>query len=143
MNMLQVQVKKLQSDAMLPSYAYPWDAGMDVYAVEDTLVRKGKRTTVPTGIAMELPDGYVSLVWDKSGIAFKAGITTIGGVIDAGYRGEYLVGVVNLGDKDYLFKKGEKVAQVLIQPVARVEICEAASLKDSPRGDRGFGSTGT
>ncbi len=140
--MFTVRVKKLRLDAKLPSYVHPGDAGMDVFAAEDTLVRSGERASVPTGIAMELPEGYVSLVWDKSGIAFKTGVTTIGGVIDAGYRGEYLIGVVNLGSEDYIFKKWEKVAQVLIQPVERVEIAEVVELTDTSRGDGGFGSTG-
>jgi len=141
-NMLTIQVKKLRPDAKLPSYAHTGDAGMDIYAVEDTVVRKGERVAVPTGIAMELPDGYVSLVWDKSGIAFNTGVTTIGGVIDAGYRGEYMIGMVNLGTDDYLFKKGDKIAQVLIQPVVHADVGEVEELSDTSRGTGGFGSTG-
>jgi len=115
---------------------------MDMYAAEDTLVKRGERASVHTGVALELPEGYVALVWDKSGIAFKYGITTIGGVMDAGYRGEYMIGVINLGEADYTFKRGDKVAQILIQPIERAECTEVVELSSTLRGTAGFGSTG-
>lgn len=116
---------------------------MDLYTAEDTLVPQGERAVVPTGVALELPEGYVALVWDKSGISLKTGITTIGGVMDAGYRGEYLISVVNLGTADYTFKRGDKVAQILVQAVVRPTCVEVTELSDTTRGANGFGSTGT
>lgn len=142
LSMVIIQVQKLRPHAQLPSYAHPGDAGMDVYAAEETTIKKGQRGSVPTGIAAALPEGYVALVWDKSGIAFKTGVTTIGGVIDAGYRGEYMIGVINLGEADYTFKQGDKMAQILIQPIARATITEVTQLEESSRGTGGFGSTG-
>lgn len=140
--MVTIKVQKLRPHAQLPSYAHQGDAGMDVYAAEETIIKRGERGSVPTGIAAELPEGYVALVWDKSGIAFKTGVTTIAGVIDAGYRGEYMIGVINLGEEDYTFKRGDKVAQILIQPILRATITEVAELGESSRGTGGFGSTG-
>ena len=97
---------------------------------------------VRTGIAAQIPEGYVGLVWDKSGIAIKEGIKTLGGVIDSGYRGEILVGMINLGDKDYVFETGHKLAQLLIQKVEHIEVVEVRELSETPRGKGGFGSTG-
>jgi len=141
--MFIVKIKKLKPDAVLPSYAHPGDAGMDVYASEDVHIKKGERAKVPTGIAMEIPDGYVGLVWDKSGLSMNHGLKTLGGVIDAGYRGEVMIGVINLSDnQDYTVVKGHKVAQILIQKIESPTIQEVAELVDSSRGAKGFGSTG-
>lgn len=101
-----------------------------------------ERFAVRTGISLEIPEGYVGLIWDKSGIAIKEGIKTLGGVIDAGYRGEILIGVINLGNKDYVFDVGHKVAQILIQKIENFEIIESQELSDTSRGQSGFGSTG-
>lgn len=139
---LKIKVKKVQSDAVLPSFAHPGDAGMDLFALEDTVVLPEEVTKVRTGIAMQIPDGYVGLCWDKSGISIKHGIKTLGGVIDAGYRGEVIVGLINLGKEAYTFEKGHKIAQMLIQKVAHPEIEEAEELSDTSRGEGGFGSTG-
>ena len=108
-----------------PIYAHPGDAGMDFYAAEDFTLKVGEKGAVPTGISMEIPVGYVGLVWDKSGLAIKHGLKTLGGVIDAGYRGEILIGMINLGEKDYTFEKGHKVAQVLFQKIEHLEVFEA------------------
>lgn len=139
---LKIKVKKVQSDAVLPKFAHPGDAGMDLFALEDTVVLPGEVTKVRTGIAMQIPDGYVGLCWDKSGISIKHGIKLLGGVIDAGYRGEVIVGLINLGKEAYTFEKGHKIAQMLIQKVARPEIEETEELSDTSRGEGGFGSTG-
>lgn len=142
LQMLTLRVKKLTETATVPSYAHPGDAGMDLFACEGTVVRQGDRTLVGTGVAMEIPDGYVGLVWDKSGLSNNHGLKTLGGVIDAGYRGEVKVGLVNLSDKDYTVRVGEKVAQMLIQKVERAAIEEVSELSDTSRGEGGFGSTG-
>ena len=137
-----LKIKKLRADAKIPSYAHHGDAGFDLFAVEETTVSAGERVLVGTGIALEIPDGFVGLIWDKSGLATAHGLKTLGGVIDAGYRGEIKVGIINLSTEDYVFEAGHKVAQMLIQKVERATIEEAPDLSDAHRGEGGFGSTG-
>jgi dUTP pyrophosphatase len=137
-----LKVKKLSPDAILPSYAHPGDAGMDIYANETVTVKPGQAIKIKTGIAMEIPDGYVGLMWDKSGVAFNHKLKTLSGVIDSGYRGESLVSLINLGTEPYIVEKGHKIVQMLIQKVERVKIIEADELSDTSRGNGGFGSTG-
>lgn len=139
---MNIRVKKLHPDAIVPAFAHPGDAGMDLYSVEDIVIQPGERRSVPTGIAIALPDGYVSLVWDKSGVSHKFGMKTLGGVLDCGYRGEYLIGLVNLGQEPFEIKKGQKVAQLLIQKVEHPEIEVVDELDETSRGTGGFGSTG-
>ena len=139
---MKVKIKKLDVRAKLPSYAHHGDAAMDIYARERTILKPGIQIAVKTGIAIEIPHGYVGLVWDKSGLAIKEGLKTLGGVIDAGYRGEVMIGMINLSDKEYTIEAGHKVAQMLIQKVEICEVEEAAELKDSIRGEKGFGSSG-
>lgn len=137
-------MKKLPGAEDLPDphYAYEADAGFDVYAREEVVLEPGQRAQVPTGLAIELPRGYVSCIWDKSGVSHKGGIKTLGGIVDSGYRGEYMIGVVNLSNETYTFKRGDKVAQILIQKVEHPEIQFVDELGDAERGDRGFGSSG-
>jgi dUTP pyrophosphatase len=139
---MELSIKKLHPSAKLPSYAHESDAGMDLYALEDTVVAAKKRVLIATGIAVAIPDGYVGLFWDKSGLANKHGLTVLGGVIDAGYRGELLVGLFNTSDTDYTFQAGDKVTQMLIQPVLQPTLVEVTELNDTLRGEGGFGSTG-
>lgn len=140
--MLKLKIKKLSSQARVPSYAHPGDAGMDLYSTEDYILKPGERHVFKIGIAAELPSGYVGLIWDKSGLAAKQGLTVLAGVIDANYRGEYQVVLLNTSDKPYSIKKGDKIAQLLIQKVERVKIEEVADLSKTSRGSNGFGSTG-
>lgn len=140
--MLSIKIKKLNQEAVVPSYAHAGDAGMDLYCYETTTLKKGERKKIGTGVAIELPEGYVSLIWDKSGLATNHGLTNLAGVIDAGYRGEYFVTIINLGEEDYTLEKGHKIAQLLIQKVEHAQIEEVAELSDSTRGAGGFGSTG-
>lgn len=137
-----LEVKKIDIEAKLPAYSHPGDAGMDLFALEDSVVPVGEIARIRTGVAMEIPNGYVGLCWDKSGLSMNNGIKVLGGVIDSGYRGELILGVINLGDKDYVFEKHHKVMQLLIQPIIQVEINEVSELTDSSRGVGGFGSTG-
>ncbi len=137
-----LKVKKLSPDAVLPSYAHSWDAGLDMYANETVTVEPGKIGKIKSGIQVEIPDEYVGLFWDKSGLSMNHGIKVIAGVLDSGYRGEIVFGVLNLGDKAYTFEKGHKVLQMLVQKVKHVEIEEVEELSDSDRGEKGFGSTG-
>jgi dUTP pyrophosphatase len=139
---LILKIKKLSPDVTLPTYAHAGDAAFDLLASTDITVAPMQRVQVPTGIALEIPDGYVGFVWDKSGLSHKQGIKTLGGVIDAGYRGEVMVGVINLGSESYTFAKGNKVAQMVIQKRELVTIEEVTELSDTTRGQGGFGSTG-
>ena len=139
---MELRIKKLHPDAKIPTYAHAGDAGFDLYAIETVTIPAGNRALVGTGIAMEIPDGYAGLAWDKSGLSNNHGLKTLGGVMDAGYRGEIKVGVVNLGERDYTIEAGHKIAQVVIQKVERAEIKEVAELSDTVRGHGGFGSTG-
>lgn len=140
--MIELKIQKLDSDLPTPSYGYKGDAAFDLFAKEEVTLKPGGRYAVPTGVALEIPEGYVGLVWDKSGVGIKEGIKTLGGVIDATYRGEVLIGMVNLSDEDYTFERGHKVAQMIIQKKEDVTISIVEKLSDSERGSDGFGSTG-
>lgn len=139
---MELKIKKLRADAKMPTYAHAVDAGFDLCAVDEVVVHAGARVLVGTGLAMEIPDGFVGLVWDKSGLSNNHGLKTLGGVLDAGYRGEIKLGIINLSAYDYTIGAGHKVAQMLIQKVEHVEIKEVTELSDATRGERGFGSTG-
>lgn len=139
---MQIKIKRLDKDLPVPVYAYKGDAAFDLLSREEIEVVSGGWKEVPTGIALEIPDGYAGLIWDKSGIAIKNGIKTLGGVIDAGYRGEVKVGIVNLSDKAYKFEKGQRVAQMIIQKIEQVEFVEVSELSETDRGGKGFGSSG-
>ncbi len=142
LTIMNLKIKKLHSDAQIPAYAHKGDAGMDFFALERTLLKPGQRVAVKTGISIEIPDGYVGLFWDKSGISIKEGLKTLGGVIDAGYRGEILIGMTNLSSKEYVFEKGHKVAQLLIQKIESSQIDIVELLSETKRDIGGFGSTG-
>ncbi|MDD8026914.1 MAG: dUTP diphosphatase [Acidobacteriota bacterium] len=138
---MQLKVKRIVPQAKLPSYGHPGDAGMDLYAAADRVLVPGELFAVPTGIRMAIPRGFVGLVWDKSGISLK-GVHRLAGVVDAGYRGEVQVVLINLSGAPFEIKTGMKIAQMLIQPVVGAEIVEAEELDDTSRGEGGFGSTG-
>ncbi|OHA58962.1 MAG: deoxyuridine 5'-triphosphate nucleotidohydrolase [Candidatus Vogelbacteria bacterium RIFOXYD1_FULL_44_32] len=142
MSSFKLKIKKLNPEAKLPSYAHTGDAGLDLFAVEKVVVPAGERATISTGLAFEIPEGYVGLVWDKSGLAFKRGLTSVSGVLDSGYRGELFLCILNTSREDYIFAKGDKVAQLLIQPILHTDIEQVEELSDSSRGEGRFGSTG-
>jgi len=137
-----VKIKKLNPEAIIPSYAHDGDAGMDIYSCEDVLIKAGERAVISSGVAFEFPKGYVALVWDKSGLAAKNGIKTMAGVGDCIYRGEYKIVLLNTGREDYQVRKGEKICQILIQPIERAEFEEVHELGKSERGENRFGSSG-
>lgn len=139
---MKIKIKKLDPEAKLPSYAHPGDAGLDLYALERVEIKPGERVKIRTGLAMELPEGYAGLWWDKSGLSNNHGLKILGGVLDAGYRGELLVGLINLSRETYVVEKHHKVTQMLVQKVERAELEEVMELNDSARGIGGFGSTG-
>lgn len=138
---LTVKIKRLHPEAKLPSYAHPGDVGLDLYSLEQVTINPGEHHRFYNGFAMEFPTGYAGIVKDKGSIS-KAGLHTMGGVFDAGFRGEYNVHLVNLGDKPYTVEKGDKVAQLVLLPVEIAEIEEVIELSDSVRGLGQFGSTG-
>lgn len=139
---MQLKVKRLHPDAVLPSYAYADDAGFDFFSVDDVEIAPNERLQVKTGIAMQIPHGHVGLIWDKSGLSHKHGLKTLGGVIDSGYRGEIMVGVVNLSDETYKIEKGHKIAQMIIQKKETCAIEEVENLDEADRGEGAFGSSG-
>lgn len=139
---MELRIQKLLISAKLPVYAQDGDAGFDLYAIESVVIPAGARVLVGTGIVMEIPDGYSGLIWDKSGLSNTYGLKTLGGVVDAGYRGEVRVGIVNLSANDFEVKEGNKIAQMLIQKVEHPELILVEELSETERGANGFGSTG-
>ena len=139
-------VKVLRTDpaAQLPTYAHPGDAGMDVRSVEDVTLAPGARALVRTGLVLMLPPDAEAQVRPRSGLALKHGVTVLNspGTIDAGYRGEVGVILVNLGAEPFVVEKGMKIAQLVVAPVAQAEIVEVSAVDASDRGAGGFGSTG-
>lgn len=139
---MELHVQKLDPHAKLPSFAHDTDAGMDLYCLEEITLVPGERKQVKTGVALGIPEGYVGLIWDKSGVSHKRGLKTLGGVIDHGYTGEVVIGMYNTGTEPQTFEVGDKVAQILVQKFEHPEIVEVASLQESERGSNAFGSTG-
>ena len=142
---VQVLITRLDSSVPLPSYAKGGDAGADLTTTIDFTLAPGERQLVPTGIAIALPDGYVALVHPRSGLALKSGITLVNapGTVDAGYRGEISCILINHDRSESIsFKKGDRIAQLVIQKVERADFIELSELPGSGRGSGGFGSTG-
>jgi dUTP pyrophosphatase len=142
---LQVLVQRLSADLPLPSYAHPGDAGADLVAAQDVTLAPGQRAVVPTGIAIALPAGFAAFVHPRSGLAARLGLALVNapGTVDAGYRGEIKVIVVNLDPLEPIsLARGDRIAQLVIQRVERAAFVEVGELPDSARADGGFGSTG-
>lgn len=139
---MKIRIQLLDEKAKVPTFAHDDDAGMDIYALDNVTIEPGKRAVIHTGIAIELPKGTAALVWDKSGLAIGRGLKVLGGVMDAGYRGEYLICLHNLNDKAETIASGDKVAQILFQKVERPDIEITHKLTDTPRGEGRMGSTG-
>ena len=137
---LMVRFKPLAKDVTVPSYAHEGDAGMDVYAREQRTLEQGEPYLFRLGFASEFPQGWVALLQDRSSMG-KRGLRVLGGVIDAGYRGEWGCVLVNLTDKEVVIHAGDRIAQVLFLPVGHATI-ETGDVADSTRGADGFGSTG-
>jgi len=141
---MTLRFKRIHPDAVLPSYAHPSDAGMDVRSVADVTIAPGGRALVPTGLIMLLPPLYEAQVRPRSGLALKSGVTVLNtpGTIDSGYRGEIGVILANFGTEAFQIRKGDKIAQIVIAPVTQPEIVETDSVDETDRGAGGFGSTG-
>lgn len=142
---IEILITRLDSSVPLPSYAKPGDAGADLTSRVDVTLQPGERTLVPTGISIALPNGYVALVHPRSGLAIKHGVTMVNspGTVDAGFRGELQIILINHDPKAAIsFKKGDRIAQLVIQRVEHAEFIEVKTLPGSDRGSAGFGSTG-
>ena len=139
--MNELPIRKLDPAAILPTRAHHDDAGLDLYGLEDATVAPGEGKLLRTGVAVAIPGGHVGLVCDRSSLA-KRGLKTAGGVIDAGYRGELGVVVWNISAAPQAVKKGERIAQMLVIPIATPAPVETADLGDTVRGTGGFGSAG-
>jgi dUTP pyrophosphatase len=145
MSNFQVLIKRLDLDLPLPKYSKGGDAGADIVSRIDITLQPGERALVPTGIALALPDGYVALVHPRSGLAIKHGVTMVNapGTVDAGFRGELQCILINHDPRESVsFKRGDRIAQLVIQKVERAEFVEVQDLPGSGRGTGGFGSTG-
>jgi dUTP pyrophosphatase len=140
----ELRVRRLDPDVPMPSYAHEGDAGLDLAAAADLILEPGERAAVPTGLAVAIPDGWVGLVHPRSGLARRHGVTVTNapGTIDAGYRGEVQVLLINLGHDPVTLRRGDRIAQLLLQEVGRARVIEVVELDDTSRGDGGFGSTG-
>lgn len=145
--MQPIAVKKLRPGAQLPTYGSEWAGGADLYACLDgpVTLAPGETKLIPIGIAMEIPVGYVGLVFARSGLATKRDLAPANkvGVIDADYRGEFFVPLHNHGSREQTIEHGERIAQMILTPFLTGSFFEAQSLSETPRGDKGFGSTGT
>lgn len=137
-----LKIKKINNNAIIPNYAHDGDAGLDLKSCEEHLLEPGEKAIIKTGIAMEIPNGYVGLIWDRSGIAAKNAVHILAGVIDSCYRGEIGIVIVNLGKEKYKIEKGDKIAQILIQPVVKIEVEEVKEISKTLRDSGAWGSTG-
>lgn len=142
---VSIQIRRLDPDAPLPAYAHPGDAGADLCTMADVRLEPGERALVPTGISIALPQGYVGLVHPRSGLATRCGLSIVNtpGTVDSGYRGELKVTLVNLDRHDAIvLRRGDRIAQLVVQRVEQARFVVVDELPPSARGDGGHGSTG-
>jgi dUTP pyrophosphatase len=142
---LKVLITRLDESVPVPRYAKPGDAGADICTRIDLTIEPGERALAPTGLSIALPDGYAAFVHPRSGLAIKHGVSMVNtpGTVDAGYRGELQIILINHDLRDAIsFKKGDRIAQLVIQKVERAEFIEVETLPGTDRGSGGFGSTG-
>lgn len=142
---MRIPLQQLDPDLPVPAHALPGDAGVDLPAREAVVLAPGERRLVPTGFAVAIPEGYVGLVAPRSGLALRSGISIVNapGVVDSGYRGELAIILVNLGREPVSIARGDRIAQLVVLPVAGVEFDVVETLESSDRGPAGFGSTGS
>ncbi len=143
---MKIKLKKVKKDAKIPKYMTQKSAGLDIYACisSNITLKPGQRTLIPTGVAISLPDGYEAQIRPRSGLALNYGIIPLNtpGTIDADYRGEIKIILANLGENEFTIKNGDRIAQMVINKIEKVEFVEVEELDNSLRGDGGFGSTG-
>lgn len=142
--MIQLKIEFVHADAKLPVQARAGDAGMDLFSIVEVTLDPGERALIGTGIKIELPDGFEAQVRPRSGLALKHGVTVLNspGTVDAGYRGEVGIILINHGSEPFTVEKGMRIAQMVIQRVPNVELVQVKSVSDSERGEQGFGSSG-
>jgi dUTP pyrophosphatase len=141
----ELPVRRLDPELPLPEYAHPGDAGADLRAAAEVVLPPGGRATLGTGLAVAVPDGYAAFVHPRSGLASRHGITVVNapGTVDAGYRGEIRVVLLNTDPTEpFTVHRGDRIAQLVVQPVTLVRFLDVAELPPTPRGEGGFGSTG-
>lgn len=141
---MEIPLQRLDDGLPIPAHAHPGDGGVDLYARESVRLEAGQRAVVPTGIAVAIPDGFAGLVTPRSGLAARNGISVVNGpgLVDAGYRGEIKVVLVNLSSEAFEIDRGDRIAQFVVIPVTVQEFVPVEELPGSPRGSGGFGSTG-
>ena len=142
---VEILIQRLDEGVPLPAYAHPGDAGADLHTTVDAVLEPGERALLPTGIAVALPDGYAAFVHPRSGLAATYGVSIVNapGTVDAGYRGEIKVSVVNMDPREPVrFRRGDRIAQLVVQRVERARFHEVQTLPGSARSEGGFGSTG-
>lgn len=143
---ITVPIKKLSPEALIPSYAYEGDAGLDLHSIETVVLQPFERALISTGLAIALPDGYAGFVQPRSGMAIKKGLSILNtpGLIDAHYRGELKIIAINLDPHEpIVIEKGDRIAQLVIQAVPSVTLLEVDELDETDRGEGGFGSSGS
>ncbi|PJF38191.1 MAG: dUTP diphosphatase, partial [Phototrophicales bacterium] len=131
-------VKRLSDTAILPKYQREGDAALDIYADQSAVILPGKHAIISTGVAFALPPGHVGLIWDRGGMAANHVLHTMAGVVDENYRGELMIVMINLSDRAYQIEQGDRIAQMIIQPVVHVELEEADQLDETNRGEARF-----
>lgn len=142
---MQLKVQKISEEAIIPYYAHKGDAGLDLFSIEEVIIKPSETALIKTGIKIELPENTEAQVRPRSGLALKHSITVLNtpGTIDEGYRGEICIILINHGKRDFKVEKHMKIAQMVVKPIISVEVMEVKELSHSSRGEGGFGSTGT
>ena len=141
---MELKIKRINNDAIIPRYAHEGDAGMDLFSCDDDTIKPSERKLIKTGLCFEIPEGFELQIRPRSGLALKKGISVLNtpGTVDAGYRGELGVILINLGDEDFRVSKGDRIAQAVLNKVETAKIRVVEDLSETSRGDGGFGSSG-
>lgn len=140
--MIKIKIKRLDKDLEIPKYSRNGDAALDIRSAESLILKTDERKIIKSGVVIVVPEGYVGLVWDRGGMAAKHGIHTMAGVLDSNYRGELMIVLKNLSEKDFEIRKGDRIAQLVIQPVLNAETEEIEHLDETERGEGRFSSSG-
>lgn len=142
--MVKLRIKRVHAKALIPRYANPGDAGMDLHSVEDKIIKPGERALVATGLKVEVPEGFEMQIRPRSGLALKKGISLVNspGTVDSGYRGEIGIIMINHGSEDFEIKQGDRIAQAVLTRFESAELEESEDLSETKRGEGGYGSSG-
>ena len=140
--MIEIKIRKLTEDAIIPKYAHYGDAGFDLCSIGKYTIGPKEKAVVKTGLQIEIPDGHFGSIRDRSGLAVKHSIHTLAGVVDSGYRGEVKVALINLGEIEFIIREKDRIAQMIIHPYEFCNFREVEDISETSRGDGGFGSSG-